>query len=1039
MHEGRSVSLQLLVRTAAIVAALLPAVAAAQPGRLVGQVTDQTSGAPIAGAQVTLRDTRLGAVTPDNGRYLVAGVPAGTYVVEVRRVGFLPVTRANVVVPAAGEARVDLALSATAMKLDEVVVTGVTDPIAAEKVPFSVAKVTREDLPVPITTTSAILQAKVAGVTTVKGSGQPGSGSNVILRTPTSIQKGNGPLWVVDGVVLGTAFTGTTVDLDALDIESMEVVKGAAAASLYGSRAANGVISIRTVSGRGLATGGTQTTVRSEYGANQLAKRVDLNEHHWFALNSGGQFVDSRGNATTQSNLRAVAADRISDKAFPTPLYDNLGAFFDPGTFATNAVSIAQNSGRSNWFASFNRTTEGGVVSTLNGFHRNDFRLNLDNQVRDNLTASLRAYHSRSYSDDVSGSPFQDLIYTMPDVNLGARDEHGDYIPHPDPVNGIDNPIWRQGSRDNWTKRARNLASGDLSWAPLGWLKLNGNYSYDHSEFQTNTYVPKGVENADGSSSTGSITRNQRFTDAINSAVTASAGHDFGGLNTRLTLRGLMEQETSSVNEAAGTDLVVKDVNDLDVARTPDVTGSFSDVRATGYFTALGLDYRGRYTGDFLLRRDGSSLFGSRQKWHSYYRAAGAYRMAQEAWWPWKNTLDEFKLHFAIGSAGGRPSFADQYETFSVSSTGAVTKGTLGNPDLRPAYTVERETGLDVSIRNRVEASLVYAASTTSDQIIQVPAPATSGYTSQWVNAGTVRGRTVELTTRADVYRGHAVNWSMTLVADRSRSRILAWGRNCIFDDDGLGFWCPGVVRGDMYGYRFLRDAADLPAVHASSASQFQRNDDGYLVPVGPNGRWQDRKFGTSVVIDGVSYAWGLPITLKTAGGADSIVVIGTSAPRLHMGYGNNVRYKSIALYALLDWQLGNDVYNATKQRLYQYSRSGDVDQFGKADEAKKPIDYYLRLYNSNNNGSHFVEPGSFLKLRELSARYTPSTRLLHRARLDRLGAERVTLALIGRNLLTFSNYSGYDPEVGNAINRFDVTTNYPNFRTITGNLEIVF
>jgi hypothetical protein len=475
------------------------------------------------------------------------------------------------------------------------------------------------------------------------------------------------------------------------------------------------------------------------------------------------------------------------------------------------------------------------------------------------------------------------------------------------------------------------------------------------------------------------------------------------------------------------------------VARNPAVTGSFSDVRATGYFTALGLDYRGRYTGDFLIRRDGSSLFGARQKWHSYYRAAGAYRLAQEAWWPWKAALNEFKLHFAIGSAGGRPSFADQYETFQVSSTGAVTKGTLGNPDLRPMYTVEREAGLDVSVRNRVEASLVYAASTTSDQLIEVPAPATSGYTSQWVNAGTVRGRTLELTTRADVFRGRSLNWSMTLVADRSRSRILAWGRNCIFDDDALGYWCPGAIRGDMYGYQFLRDAAGLPAVHRNSANQFQVNDDGYLVPVGPNGRWQDRKFGTTVTIDGVNYAWGLPITLKNAAGADSVLPIGTSAPRLHMGYGNNLRFKAFSLYALLDWQLGNQVYNATKQRLYQYSRSGDVDQFGKADETKKPIDYYLRLYNSNNRGSHFVEPGSFVKLRELSARYTPSVRMLQRARLDRLGAERVTLALIGRNLLTFSNYSGYDPEVGNAINRIDVTTNYPNYRSITGNLEIVF
>lgn len=209
---------------------------------------------------------------------------------------------------------------------------------------------------------------------------------------------------------------------------------------------------------------------------------------------------------------------------------------------------------------------------------------------------------------------------------------------------------------------------------------------------------------------------------------------------------------------------------------------------------------------------------------------------------------------------------------------------------------------------------------------------------------------------------------------------------------------------------------------------------------IGTSGSWKDiSNFGKTVTIDGVAYNWGLPITMKTTTGADSIMKIGTSTPRLRMGWGNNVRWKSFAFYGLFDWQLGNNVYNATKQRLYQYSRSGDVDQYGKADEAKKPIDYYLRLYSSNNNVSAFVEPASFLKLREVSVKYSPSNSLLSRAKLDRLGAERMSVALIGRNLMTWTRYTGYDPEVGNAINRYDVTTNYPLYRTITGSVEIVF
>jgi hypothetical protein len=334
----------------------------------------------------------------------------------------------------------------------------------------------------------------------------------------------------------------------------------------------------------------------------------------------------------------------------------------------------------------------------------------------------------------------------------------------------------------------------------------------------------------------------------------------------------------------------------------------------------------------------------------------------------------------------------------------------------------------------------VYARSTTTDQILSVPAPATSGYTSQFVNAGAMIGSSVELTLRADVMRRKNFNWSTMVTADRATNRITEWGRNCIFDGDGLGQYCVGATRGDMYGYHFLRSLGELPANHKNSANQFQVNDDGYLVPVGPNGDWRDvKKFGSTVVIDGESFNWGLPFTLKTATGSDSTVLIGQSRPKLHMGWNNNLRWKSLSFYGLFDWQLGNQIYNATKERLYQYSRSGDVDQFGKATENKKPIDYYLRLYHSNDNIDAFVEPGSFLKLRELSVRYSPSNRVLALTRLDQLGAERINLALIGRNLLTWTRYTGYDPEVGNAINRYDVTTNYPNYRIYTFNVEVVF
>src|SRR5690606_23021099 len=165
----------------------------------------------------------------------------------------------------------------------------------------------------------------------------------------------------------------------------------------------------------------------------------------------------------------------------------------------------------------------------------------------------------------------------------------------------------------------------------------------------------------------------------------------------------------------------------------------------------------------------------------------------------------------------------------------------------------------------------------------------------------------------------------------------------------------------------------------------------------------------------------------------------GSMTPDVRFGIGNTFTWKGLTIYGLVDWQVGGLVHNATRQRLYQSLRAGDVDQSGKPEERKKPIDYYQRLgYTGTTAVEHFIEPGGFVKLREFSVRYTLPKSVMGRMGLSRLGTERVSVALIGRNLFTLSDYSGFDPEVGSVFYRSD-NFSYPNFRTITGNIEVVF
>jgi TonB-linked SusC/RagA family outer membrane protein len=1012
---------------------------AAQAGTVAGRVTDQDTQRPLVGVQVSAEGTSLRTTTDADGRYTLRGLPSGTYTLSAQIIGYAPAERSRVAVAAAGATGIDFVLRASALAIEGIVVTGVVDPIAGVRTPFTVGRVGREQLQVPVTGKSAVsaIQGKVAGVSINSGSGQPGTGVDIILRTPTTIQKNDGPMIVMDGVILGETVEATSVDFSSPDIESIEVVKGAAAASLYGSRAARGVIAITTSRGKNVQEGRTQITARSEFGTNQLNRGVPIASHHYFLTNAAGQFVNAAGQVVERSG-RVIKADRVMDAAYrPGTTFDHIDAFYDPGQFYTGSVSVAQNTRSTNFLVAATRTREPGVLLTNEGMSRNDVRLNLDHRLRDNLSFGVSAFHMRSHRDDLSGTAFQDLLLLPPDVNLLVRDSTGAFVNQPDPTLNLENPIWRQTSRDNYTDRMRTTANINARFAAFSWLRFDGDFSYDRSDRFEQQYVPKGTPVVAGDPSTGSLYYEEDQITAINASASASLLRDIGRLNTRTTLRALIERERNPYVEVTGTNLIVRDVPRLDKARDQDIDSYLQDIRSTGYFLNTGLDYDGKLIFDGLVRRDGSSLFGPNERWQTYYRASAAYRVSQESWWP-VSGLDEFKLRYSIGTAGGRPTFDDQYETYSVDASGQISKANGGNANLRPEHTTEQEFGIDAVIASRLSVQLTYARQVTTDQIIQTPQPAVTGFFNAWTNAGTITGNTLEATVEAQILNTANTAWSMTLVADRNRNKITEWNRTCFISSNTISYYCGNEVRGIMYGQRFLRDAAQLPASAQGFRDQFAVNDDGWLVPVGAGGRWQDRKFGTTVNIGGVNYAWGTPVTLKNAAGGDSIVRVGDSNPAFRLGLGNNFRWRGISLYGLLSAQLDGDVYNSTRQRMYQNFRHGDIDQTGKAEEQKKPIDYYFSLYRGNNTSNAFVEDASYLKLRELSLKYTFGASQLARFGLGQVGADRLSVGLLGRNLYTWTRFSGFDPEAGDLVTSRDNFI-YPSYRTVTGSIEFTF
>jgi TonB-linked SusC/RagA family outer membrane protein len=1027
--------------------------AVAQAGTVTGTVTNKQSGQPLAGAQVSLVNARYGGVTDSNGRFTLLNVPAGTYTVSVTFLGYAESRRPNVVVRAGEPAALTFQLEEAVLSIQQLVVTGVTDPTAGVKLPFTNTRVGAAQLQLPTTNSAlAAIQGKVAGASVIRSSGQPGSGVQILLRSATAFEGDNSPLIVVDGVILARSFGGTTSDIESMDIESVEVIKGAAAASLYGSRAAAGVVSITTRKAKDVTVGQTRVTSRSELGNSFIGRQIELSDkHHYRMTADGNAFADANGNPATWTT-RSASPNRMQVSAFPGRHYDNIAAVYRPGQYLSNNFALAHNLENTSFIFTLNRLDEEGALTGHEGYWRNTGRINLDHRIGQTFSLSLTGSHARTWQDGTTiannaTNPYRLALLIPPIVDLTKKDANGNYLQLPDSTVLFENPLWRQSSRDNWEARDRTLANINARWSPMRWLTFDAQYSYDRSNIKNQAFTEKGTPTSitEDEPSDGSLEYAARVTNTQNGSVAATAVRQFGRLNSRFTVRSLFEREESERFSGRGEDFLVAGVRDFGQATTlDDLTSESQEIRANGHLANLGFDFADKYIVDALIRRDGSSLFGPAERWHTYYRGAAAWRLTQEPWFQLPH-VNEFKLRYAIGTAGSRPSFTDQYETWDISTT-TIRRGTAGNPGIKPQQTTEQEFGLNViGLNSRLSLELVYARQTSDDQILVVPTTAIAGYNSVEANAGQVVGESYEATLEAQLINTRDVSWSLTGVFDHPIATLTRWDRSCFFGSN-VGreheFTCAGQRIGDFWIQTFVKRPGDLPLGVRGRESEFQVNDEGYLVWVGAGNTWREgmskNLWNTSMTADGVSYFWGEPIIMRDSSNVPKLVHSGKSLPDLNFGFTNNLRYKNLTLFTVLRGQLGGNVYNNARQVLYQELRHKDMDQSAKPDELKKPVDYYQRaLENGNAYTDIYLESGTFMKLAEVAMRYRFTKPLLQRI-MRNAAPNDITLGVAARNLFTMTNYAGFDPERGSQLSRVE-GLGYPHLRTLTATLEITF
>ncbi|HOK27264.1 MAG TPA: SusC/RagA family TonB-linked outer membrane protein [Bacteroidales bacterium] len=1010
---------------------------------ITGTVTSAVEGeGPLPGVSVTVPGTTIGAYTDVNGKYTL-NVPANARTLVFSFIGMKVVE-----VEIGGKNVIDVVMEQDMMNLDEIIVTGVAAGTPKKKMAVAVEKVDAEKLKeVTAGSASTALQGKVAGLTVINPSGAPGRSSTILVRGATQISGSQDPLILLDGAIM----EGTLADINVDDIESIEVVKGASAAALYGSRAGNGIIAVTTRRGNTLMEGKSEVVIRNEYGFNQLAKKYNLATHHAFVLADdyqkysytkyAGVTYPANYHASEQgiSGTRYYESNHYMDNPYMT-IYDHEGDMFAGNDFYTNYISVGSNLGKTNFLISFENNIQSGLLVETTGYKRNSFRLNVDHKISPKLSVSASNLYVRSTTQDPGGEDaynggiFFNILLLEPDADLK--------YPNPDgqPYNFIanvwqaeqENPLYNVWKLQEFTTRDRILGTYQFKYNMTNALNFEGKYAFEYTPTSYRSYSPYDTYTRSGGEavySQGYLQLSNSTLFSRNAQIIANYSRKFGDFNVRAKASYLFEKSTYESNTTTGYDFSLKGVPSFDaISGNKSITSYKDAVLAKNYFGILYLDYKDRYIFDGMFRYDGSSLFGADARWNPYYRVSTAYRISEDIKIP---GIQEFKIRAAYGTAGQRPGFADQYEVMQISG-GNVSKLQLGNTKLKPSLSKEWEVALNLDFLNRFSFEISRSETNTSDQIITVPlAVQYGGWPKQVRNAGSLNSKVWEASLNSQIIKTKGINYNINLIFDNIRTKITKLdvppfqtgpqgqeANKCFYVREG-------ETLGAMYGYKFVKTLDELQEQLASGdkIDNYCVNSDGYVIAKGTEGT-----------------IYEAPIKKRTADGKLWYGKIGDSNPKFKLGMTHTFTYKGIGLYALLEWKNGGDIYNKSAQWLTRDDRHGMMDQFGKPDYLKKAIEYYKVFYDVNDFNDFWVEDGSYLKLREASVSYTVPTSALKN--FANGFVKGIKIALVGKNLITVTKYSGYDPEVmtTNNVQYFSYDfMGYPNYRSYSASIEIKF
>lgn len=978
---------------------MLAGAAFAQDRKITGKVTAKEDGLPLPGVSVKVTGTKLGTQTDANGTYSL-NVPTGSKSLEVSFVGFLPQT-----VTIGSKSVINVSLETDNKQLSEVVVVGYGQQ-SKVLTTSSVSSISSESFKnTPINSPQQILQGQAAGVNMVNSSGILGAAAAITIRGGSSINAGGAPLFVVDGVPLnagsysyaqgGGAGLNPLLNINSDDIESVNVLKDAAATAIYGSRGSNGVIIINTKSGK--LNSATKFNANFFSGTSQP---TDLLKYM-----SADQFRQFRTDYLT--------ANGKSVPNYPTTSFDWVKAVVRTGHVNTANVSASGGSDKTTFFVGGTYSKESGYTIG-NDLERLSGRINLEHHASKKILFGLNYNLSdvksgRAGVENNTYAPLTSSYLQVPYVT--PFDANGNYVN----TGFIQNVLAIQALDINTYGSYRSTGNAYAQWSILPTLKLKTDFGID--DIETNEKYREVDLLTPGGYGYKTLRKDNKWLNT----TTLNYSQTFGGKHTITGLLGY-SYETSNYSDllVEGTGFASDALPNVGSASNP-ITASETGTQwaLESQFARLDYNYSDKYLLEGSVRRDGSSRFGPNKKYGIFYAGSAAWVISNEAFLKDSKNINLLKLRASYGTAGN-----DQIGNFSylgLYGSGANYNGNSGlspnqvpNPNLSWEETAQLDIGAQARLFNILDINLDYYNKLTTGLLAAVPYPYTTGFSSNTQNVGKMRNRGLELAITSDNIKSSNFSWTTTLNIAYNKNSVLSLPENK--DDDGRNF---------------LAGSASQRAIEGYSKNTF------FLIRY--NGVDPQTGDATWLKKDG---------TVTTNPTAADRVIVGHADPSYVGGFTNNFRYKNFDLSVFFNYALGNKVFIDGLRFTENYTTGSFNKSTDLLNYWKKPGDNVFAPALTSPTAGTFaqrstlqMQNGSYARLKTVSLGYNLPKTMLGKTKFVR--SARIYALAQNLFIIQAKGFRGPDPEVSaNGGNNLIVGESFfalPQSKTFTFGINLGF